>query len=158
MTTPTTNTTDHLAIAATIVAEFEGCRLEAYRCPAGVWTIGIGTTRTPDGAPIRPGMRIDADTAEAWLRHDLEAFDRAVDRLVTVGLTVHQRAALVSFTYNVGVTAFAGSTLLRKLNAGDYLGAAAEFPRWNRAGGRVLAGLTRRRAAERALFLTPPAA
>jgi lysozyme len=79
-------------------------------------------------------------------------FEAGVKRLVKVPLAQGQFDALVSFSFNVGLGALGSSTLLRKLNAGDYRGAAAEFPRWNKAGGKVYEGLTRRRAAERSLF------
>lgn len=131
-----------------LIKSFEGLRLQAYTCPAGVLTIGYGST----GPHVRPGMRITEQQADALLLSDLSRFEAAVTGAVRVPLTQAQFDALVSFTFNVGVAALRSSTLLRKLNAGDYAGAAAEFARWNKAGGKVLAGLTRRRAAERALF------
>ena len=132
-----------------LVQEFEGCRLDAYRCPAGIPTIGYGAT----GPDIRMGMVWTQEQADARLVEDLARFAAGVERLVQVDLTDNQFAALVSFAYNVGLGALAGSTLLRKLNAGDYLGAADQLPRWARAGGRIMPGLSRRRLAERALFL-----
>jgi lysozyme len=133
-----------------LVREFEGCRLDAYRCPAGIPTIGYGAT----GPDIRMGMKWTQEEADERLAEDLARFAEGVERLVLVDLTDNQFAALVSFAYNVGLGALAGSTLLRKLNAGDYEGAADQFPRWNKGGGRVLPGLVRRRAAERDLFLS----
>lgn len=133
-----------------LVQEFEGCKLDAYRCPAGIPTIGYGAT----GPDIRMGMTWTQEQADERLADDLSKFSDGVDRLVRVPLTGNQFAALVSFAYNVGLGALAGSTLLRKLNAGDYQGAADQLPRWNKAGGRVLPGLVRRRAAERDLFLS----
>jgi lysozyme len=133
-----------------LVREFEGCRLDAYRCPAGIPTIGYGAT----GPDIRMGMKWTQEQADERLAEDLARFAEGVERLVLVDLTDNQFAALVSFAYNVGLGALAGSTLLRKLNAGDYEGAADQFPRWNKGGGRVLPGLVRRRAAERDLFLS----
>ncbi|MBK8246259.1 MAG: lysozyme [Gemmatimonadetes bacterium] len=133
-----------------LVQEFEGCRLDAYRCPAGIPTIGYGAT----GPDIRMGMVWTQEQADERLAEDLARFAAGVERLVQVDLTDNQFAALVSFAYNVGLGALAGSTLLRKLNAGDYEGAADQFPRWNKGGGRVLPGLVRRRAAERDLFLS----
>ncbi|MEO0352603.1 MAG: lysozyme [Cyanobacteria bacterium P01_A01_bin.15] len=131
-----------------MIKSFEGLRLKAYQDAVGVWTIGYGTTRG-----VRPGQEISEAQAEALLKSDLNRFERDVSQAVRVSINDNQFSALVSFTYNVGSGALRSSTLLRKLNSRDIYGAANEFPRWNRAGGRVLAGLTRRRNAERALFL-----
>lgn len=130
-----------------LIKEFEGLRLSAYICPAGVPTIGYGTT-----AGVKIGQTITKERAEEMLRADVAAFERHVLRLVKVPLTQGQFDALVAFVYNVGAGAFEKSTMLRQLNAGLYADAARQFDRWNKAGGEVLAGLTRRRAAERALF------
>ncbi|MEM8611518.1 MAG: lysozyme [Cyanobacteria bacterium P01_H01_bin.105] len=131
-----------------LIKSFEGLRLKAYQDAVGVWTIGYGTTRG-----VKPGQEISEAQAEALLKADLNRFEQAVNQAVRVSINDNQFAAIVSFTYNVGSGALRSSTLLRKLNRRDIYGAANEFPRWNRAGGRVLAGLTRRRNAERALFL-----
>ena len=131
-----------------LIKSFEGLRLKAYQDAVGVWTIGYGTTRG-----VKPGQEISEAQAEALLKADLNRFEQAVNQAVRVSINDNQFAAIVSFTYNVGAGAMRSSTLLRKLNRRDTYGAANEFPRWNRAGGRVLAGLTRRRNAERALFL-----
>ena len=131
-----------------MIKSFEGLRLRAYKDAVGVWTIGYGTTRA-----VRPGMVITRQKAEEFLQNDLKRFEDAVNGAVKVRINDNQFAALVSFTYNVGSGALRSSTLLRLLNQGNIRGAADQFPRWNRAGGRVLAGLTRRRNAERALFL-----
>lgn len=133
----------------------EGLRLEAYLCPAGVWTIGYGTTRI-DGRPVRPGERITKAEAERLFREDLRRFEKSVSSLVKVPMTQGQFDALVSFAYNVGVNAFRNSTLLRLLNKGDFQGAADQLPRWNKGGGKVLTGLVRRREDERQLFLETP--
>lgn len=130
-----------------LIKSFEGLRLSAYKCPADVWTIGFGTT-----AGVKPGQTITKERAEELLREDVKRFEAQVLRLVKVPLTQGQHDALVSFVYNLGAGNLSNSTLLRLLNAGDYAGAAAQFDRWNKAGGKVLAGLVRRRAAERALF------
>lgn len=130
-----------------MIRQFEGLRLRAYKCPAGIPTIGYGHT-----AGVKMGQEISKDRAEELLREDVARFEGHVDRLVTVPLTQGQFDALVAWTYNLGPGALEKSTMLRRLNAGDYAGAAAELERWNRAGGKVLAGLVRRRAAERALF------
>ena len=137
-----------------LIKEFEGCKLTAYQDSGGVWTIGYGWTQPVDGKPIRAGMTIKQETAERLLKTGMVSYESDVSRLVKVGLTQGQFDALVSFTYNLGARSLSTSTLLRKLNAGDYAGAADEFLRWNKAGGKVLNGLTRRREAERALFLS----
>lgn len=137
-----------------LIKEFEGCKLTAYQDSVGVWTIGYGWTQPVDGKPIRAGMTIKQETAERLLKTGLVSYESDVSRLVKVGLTQGQFDAMVSFTYNLGARSLSTSTLLRKLNAGDYAGAADEFLRWNKAGGKVLNGLSRRREAERALFLS----
>ncbi|MGM8836205.1 lysozyme [Enterobacter hormaechei subsp. steigerwaltii] len=137
-----------------LIKQFEGCKLTAYQDSVGVWTIGYGWTQPVDGKPIRAGMTIKQETAERLLKTGLVSYEIDVSRLVKVSLTQGQFDALVSFTYNLGARSLSTSTLLRKLNAGDYAGAADEFLRWNKAGGKVLNGLTRRREAERALFLS----
>jgi GH24 family phage-related lysozyme (muramidase) len=137
-----------------LIKQFEGCKLTAYQDSVGVWTIGYGWTHPVDGKPVRAGMTIKQETAERLLKTGLVSYEIDVSRLVKVGLTQGQFDALVSFTYNLGARSLSTSTLLRKLNAGDYAGAADEFMRWNKAGGKVLNGLTRRREAERALFLS----
>ncbi|MBW4657446.1 MAG: glycoside hydrolase family protein [Drouetiella hepatica Uher 2000/2452] len=131
-----------------VLKSFEGLRLDSYLDPVGVWTIGYGTT-----SGIRAGMRITEAQAESYLKQDLDRFERAVKSAVKVSLNSDQFSALVSFTYNVGEGALNSSTLLRKLNQGDYQGAANEFARWNKGDGVELPGLTRRRSAEKALFL-----
>lgn len=110
-----------------------------------VWTIGWGCTEG-----VKPGMRWTKDEAEAALMRELERHAAIVDRVVTAEIGENNRAALISFQYNTG--GLPKSTLLKKLNAGDFDGAAREFDRWNKAGGKVYKGLVRRRAAERALF------
>lgn len=137
-----------------LIKQFEGCKLTAYQDSVGVWTIGYGWTKPVDGKPIRAGMTIKQETAERLLKTGLVSYENDVSRLVKVDLTQGQFDALVSFTYNLGARSLSTSTLLRKLNAGDYAGAADEFLRWNKAGGKVLNGLSRRREAERALFLS----
>lgn len=133
-----------------LIQEFEGLKLTAYRDPVGIWTIGYGHTRT-----ARAGMRITNEQAVALMREDLAMFERCVERAVLAKINQNQFDALVSWAYNVGCGAMAKSTLIRKLNAGDRDGAADELLRWNKAGGKVLAGLSRRRRAERELFLKP---
>lgn len=131
-----------------LIKKFEGCRLSAYRCPAGVWTIGYGHTKD-----VRQGQKITQTQAEEFLKEDLKIYEQAVDECVKVPLSQNQFDALVSFCYNCGSGALRTSTLLRLLNEGNYSSAADQFLRWNKAGGKVLAGLSRRREEERALFL-----
>lgn len=131
-----------------LIKGFEARRLTAYRDPAGVLTIGYGHT----GADVRPGMTITAARAEELLRHDTGWAQDAVRSAVKVPLTQGQFDALTSFTFNLGAGALRSSTLLQKLNRGDYAGAQQEFGRWVHAGGVVLAGLVRRRAVEAKMF------
>lgn len=145
---PTNNTGRINAKGLRLLKAFEGLRLRAYQDSVGVWTIGYGTT-----SGVRPGMVITEAQAEDLMKRDLQRFEQAVDDLVRVPLTSDQFSALVSFAYNVGEGALASSTLLRLLNQKDYQGAADQLLRWDKAGGETLAGLTRRRRAERALFL-----
>lgn len=137
-----------------LIKRFEGCELTAYQDSVGVWTIGYGWTQQVNGVPVNAGMTISQACADKLLSSCAVQYEQAVDRLVTTTINQNQFDALVGFTYNLGVTALEGSTLLKKLNAGDVDGAADEFLRWNKAGGKVLSGLTRRRAAERELFLS----
>jgi len=144
------------AAALDLIKSFEGLRLTAYRDPVGIWTIGYGTTADA-GVGIAPaaGMTITEAQASEYLRRAVEKFAAAIRPAITMPVNENQFGALVSLAYNIGPAAFEKSTLLKKLNSGDYAGAADQFARWNKAGGKVLAGLTRRRAAERDLFLTP---
>jgi lysozyme len=134
------------------IKTFEGLRLRAYPDPGSgraPWTIGYGTTKG-----IRPGMVITKARAEEMLRRDLREIEQVVNDLIKVEITQTMFDALVSFAYNVGVGNLRRSTLLKNLNQGDIQGAAEQLLRWNRARGRVLPGLTRRRVAERDLFLS----
>jgi lysozyme len=148
-----------LNIAASQLTEpAEGYVLHPYRDPAGVWTIGVGSTRDMNGRPVTAQtQRITSVEAMQLLERDLRSALQAVQAAVRVPLSDDEEAALIDFIYNVGAGAFDASTLLRKLNAGDYEGAADQFQLWDLAGGRVLAGLCRRRAAEKAEFLKPDA-
>lgn len=140
-----------------LIKEFEGCRLTAYPDPktgGAPWSIGYGWTHPVDGKPVKQGLTIDRATADRLLKAGLVSYEQDVSRLVRVKLTQGQFDALVSFVYNLGAMRFSTSTLLRKLNAGDYVGAADEFLRWVSPGTKVEAGLRRRRQAERALFLS----
>ena len=130
-----------------LIKKFEGCKLTAYKCPAGVWTIGYGHT---DG--VKKGQKITKARAEEYLKNDLIKYEKGVENLVKVTLNQNQFNALVSFAYNCGLSALKTSTLLKKLNKKDYKGASNEFLRWNKANRRVLEGLNTRRKAERDLF------
>lgn len=133
------------------IAECEGLRLEAYPDPGSggePWTIGYGHT-----SGVKPGDRCTKDQAMGWLRQDVVTAETAVMRSIDVALSQSQFDALVSFTYNLGGGALAGSTLRRKLNAGDRTGAAEEFLKWVRGPNGVLPGLVKRRARECAMFL-----
>ena len=134
-----------------LICHYEGVRLQAYPDPAtggDPWTIGYGSTKH-----VHPGMVITLDEAKQRLREDLEDAEKAITRLVMAPLDQSQFDALVSLVFNIGEGNFAKSTLLKKLNAHDYLGAAAQFSVWNRANHKPMLGLTRRRAAERDHFL-----
>ena len=133
-----------------LIRTSEGLRLNAYRCPAGVWTIGYGHT-----GDVKKGDRITEHQANVVLNLDLEHSEGRVAYWVKAPITDNQFAALVSFTFNLGEGALARSSLLKKVNAGADTAAAAEFLKWVYATGRVLPGLVRRRAAERRLFLAP---
>lgn len=135
------------AAGLALIQHFEGCKLTAYKCPAGIWTIGYGST----GGHVKPGLTITQDQAEGLLRSDLRRFEAAVARLAP-GANDNQFSALVSLAFNIGIANFEGSTLLRRHLAGDYEGATAQFARWNKSKGKVLAGLVNRRAAEAKLY------
>jgi lysozyme len=157
-----------------LIKSFEGIldgdpstsNLDPYLDPVGIWTIGWGHAivygrdflrgkeNKAKAFALYPGG-LTIREAETLLRADVMDKCRDVDSLVKVSLNDNQYAAIVSFTFNLGVGNLKQSTLLKKLNAGDFAGAAKEFAKWNKAGGRVLAGLTRRRAAEAELFRRP---
>lgn len=142
--------------AADLAAQFEGFSATPYQDPAGVWTIGYGSTRDAADRPVTSATPpVTPSGAKALLRRDLLAAMGVVEANVKVSLTLTQRVALDDFVYNVGAGNFEASTLLRLLNSGDYAGAAAQFCRWDIAGGKVLAGLLRRRETEEAYFATP---
>lgn len=130
-----------------LTEQFEGLRLEAYLDSVGVPTIGYGHTRG-----VKLGDACTAEQADAWLHDDIQCAVHAVNGLVKVELKQGQFDALVDFVFNLGAGNLAHSTLLKLVNAGDFLAAKNEFVKWNRAGGRVLSGLTKRREAEAALF------
>ena len=141
--------------AIEIIKEFEGFRAKAYRCPAGVLTIGYGTTEASGvGLRVYEGRVISEPHAAQYLRMTVELFAQKMLGKLKRLPTNRQWAAMISLAYNIGINAFARSSVLRKFNAGDDSGAADAFLLWNKANGKVLKGLVRRRKAERALFLT----
>lgn len=134
-----------------LIAKYVGLRLTAYQDLVGVWTIGYGHT----GPDVKSGLTITLQQADNLLAEDLSKIAQKVDTLVTVPLNQNQFDALVSFCNQLGMGELQKSTLLRLLNAGNYQGAADQFPRFDRAGGKSVPGLAARRNAERELFLTP---
>ena len=144
-----------LAYAVALVKRWEGCRLDAYPDPGtggDPWTIGYGAT----GPGIHRGTRWTQAQADDRLASDVERFMRGVKASLKRPATDPQLGAMTSLAFNIGLGSFRASTLLRLFNAGDVQGAAKQFGRWNRAGGRVMAGLTNRRASEREVFEQKP--
>lgn len=137
-----------LASAVTFIGEWEGLRTTAYRDIVGVWTVCYGETKG-----VRPGDRYSEAECDAMLAREIIAYETALDRCLQPEVPVGMKIALVSWTYNVGPGAACRSTLVRKANAGDLTGACNELPRWNKAGGRIVRGLTNRRMSERAMCL-----
>lgn len=137
--------------AVSLIKGREGCRLAAYRCPAGIWTIGYGHT----GPEVHEGLTVTQDQADALLQGDLLRFDTIVGQTCPVA-TEGQHGAMVSLCYNIGCDAFSRSSVARLHNAGRYGEAAQAFALWNKAAGHVLTGLVARRAAEAALYLSGP--
>ncbi len=130
-----------------LTERFEGCRINAYPDTGGVWTIGYGHTHG-----VHQGVTCTREQAQVWLEQDTQAAADAVNRLVQISLKQSEFDALVDFVFNLGAGAFARSTMLEDLNAGNLAAAALQFPLWDRDAGRVLAGLQHRRLAEEAEF------
>lgn len=135
-----------------LIKRFESLKLTAYKCPAGVWTIGYGHTKN-----VYEGKKITEKEANELLAQDVFIVESAINKFVNVSINQNQKDALVSFVFNVGSNNFRSSTLLLKINKSDFVGAANEFLRWNKARDktgklRELAGLTTRRNAEKLLF------
>jgi lysozyme len=130
-----------------LIKKFEGCELEAYKCAAGVLTIGYGSTKG-----VKEGDTITQEEADKLLLHEMEEYEGYVNKLVEVNLSQNQFDALVSWVFNLGPANLKASTLLKVLNSKDYEGVPAQIQRWNKAGGKVLEGLIRRRNAEALLF------
>jgi lysozyme len=138
-----------------LMHHFEGCRLEAYQCSAKVWTIGWGNTFYENETPVRQGDKITQDRANSLFVFVANKFAGEIKKLIKTNLTENQFSALVCFAYNVGTGNLGKSTLLKKVNVNPNDATIAnEFLRWNKAGGKVLAGLTRRRTAESKLYFT----
>lgn len=133
-----------------LIKKYEGLKLKAYKCPAGIWTIGYGHT----GIDVKQGLVITKQKAEQLLIQDLKKFENGVSKLIE-GLNINDRqfSALVSFAYNCGLTNLRNSTLLKRLKQKLLNEAANEFLKWNKAAGKQLPGLTKRRNDERKLFL-----
>jgi GH24 family phage-related lysozyme (muramidase) len=136
------------ALATGFISMWEGRELQAYRDIVGVWTICDGETKG-----VKPGDVATPAECDSMLAQNLRTYEAGLDRCLTAEVPGAAKVAFLSWTYNVGVGAACGSTLVRKANAGDIRGACNELPKWNRAGGRVVNGLTRRRAAEQAMCL-----
>jgi lysozyme len=130
-----------------LLKKFEGCKLKAYRCPAGVCTIGYGHTSSAGVPEVTDGMIITQADADEILRRDLIKYERSVQDLIKVKLTQNQFDVLVDFAYNAGVGNLKSSTMLKKINAGDLDAVPAELMKWTKGGGKVLPGLVRRRQA-----------
>ncbi len=140
---------NNLGPAISLIKQFEGCRLEAYPDVGRIWSIGYGTTKD-----VTQGMKITQQQAEDFLMRDVNEVSEQIESLIDVQINNNMFCAILCFTYNVGVHSLFNSSLLAKLNAGfskDEI--ANEFLKWNHAGGKIFAGLNRRRQAERKLFL-----
>ena len=137
-----------------LIRHHEGFRADAYRCPAGVWTIGYGHTSAAGPPAVRPGMTISEAEALAVLAADVKQFEAGVRASLRRPLGEQQFSALVSFAYNVGIGNFRTSSVLKAVNAGDDAAVPRRLQLWVKGGGRVLPGLVKRRAAEAALFVS----
>jgi len=136
-----------------LIKKFEGCKLKAYKCPAGLWTISWGLTFYPDGTKVKEGDVITQQQAEDYFNAIVDDFAKKVDALIKSNVSENNFSALVSFAYNVGMGNFQRSTLLRKVNANPKdPSIRAEFNKWVRANNVVLKGLVRRREAEAKLY------
>jgi len=137
-----------LATAVAFIGGWEGLETKAYRDIVGVWTVCYGETKG-----VQPGDRYSVAECDEMLKDEILSYERGLDRCLKADVPVGAKIAFVSWTYNVGVGAACKSTLVRKANAGDLVGACNELPRWNKAGGRTIKGLTNRRISERAMCL-----
>ena len=138
-----------------LVKQFEGCSLKAYKCPAGIWTIGYGNTQYENGKAVKEGEVITQERAEQLLEVILIKFVQQVGELVKSKVNQNQKDALTDFAYNCGVGNLRSSTLLKKVNADpNDKTIRAEFEKWNKANGKVLNGLVKRRTAEANLYFS----
>lgn len=138
-----------------LVKQFEGCSLKAYKCPAGIWTIGYGNTQYENGKAVKEGETITLERAEQLLEVILIKFVQQVGELVKSKVNQNQKDALTDFAYNCGVGNLRSSTLLKKVNADpNDKTIRAEFEKWNKANGKVLNGLVKRRTAEANLYFS----
>jgi lysozyme len=136
-----------------LIKQFEGCKLKAYKCPAGLWTISWGLTFYPDGTKVKEGDVITQQQAEDYFNAIVDDFAKGVDAIVKSNVTANNFSAIVSFAFNVGINNLRKSTLLRKVNANPKdPSISAEFKKWVRANDRVMQGLVRRREAEAKLY------
>lgn len=138
-----------------LIRSFEGFKTKAYLDTGGVWTIGYGTIKYPNGLSVKSGDACTKDQAETWLKNDCKWVDACLDKLVKSQINQNQFDALASFVYNIGETAFANSTMLAHINRGDALSAANQFDRWVFDNGKMIQGLANRRKQEKILFLKP---
>lgn len=136
-----------------LITYFEGDKLKAYVCPAGKITISRGLTYYPNGNSIKIGDTITQKQSDEYFKQVLVKFEDSVNRLVRLKIHQYMFDSLVSFCFNCGIGNFQSSTLLKKINLGDFIGASNEFLKWNKAQGKELPGLTKRRQAEKELFL-----
>jgi lysozyme len=138
-----------------LVKEFEGCKLKAYKCPAGIWTIGYGNTQYENGKAVKEGELITLERAEELLDVILIKFVQQTNELIKSNVNQNQKDALTDFAYNCGIGNLRSSTLLKKVNANPTDKTIRdEFMKWNKGGGKVLNGLTRRREAEANLYFS----
>ena len=137
-----------------LIKKYEGCKLTAYKCPAGVWTIGYGNTFYEDGSTVKPGDKITQERADQLLRNILEKkFLEPIRKLIVSDINDNMFSAIVSFTYNVGIGNLKSSTLLKKVNANpNDQSISLEFKKWVKSAGKVLPGLVRRRESESDLY------
>jgi lysozyme len=138
--------------AINLIKKYEGLRLNAYRCSAGVWTIGYGHTSAAGAPEVTPGMKISKQEAEDIFEKDIQQFAKGVENLIKVSVSPNQFGAMVSLAFNIGLSAFKKSSVLRFVNQKRFDDAADAFLLWNKAKGKVLKGLVRRRAEEAELF------
>ncbi|MDM1248525.1 lysozyme [Acinetobacter sp. R933-2] len=136
----------------TLIREFEGLQLEAYKDTGGVWTIGFGTIKYPNGISVKKGDTCTIQQAEQWLKNDCKWVDTCLDKNIKVHLNQNQFDALASFVYNIGETAFVKSTMLALINENSLTLAASQFDRWVYDNGKKIQGLVNRRSKEKALF------